>query len=61
MSAAHRKQASATALVVPVSKNETGYPLMQSYFFLKRQTEIQSLWDNAKIGIRKAWKHSSYL
>ena len=36
------KQASATALVVPVNRKETGYPLMQSSF-LERQTYIQLL------------------
>lgn len=37
MSAAQRKQASVTALVVPMSKNETGYPFMQSYIFQKNK------------------------
>lgn len=35
------KQASATALVVPVNRKETGYPLMQSYFF--REANINSI------------------
>lgn len=33
MSAAQRKQGSATALAVPMNKNDTEYSLMQSYFF----------------------------
>ena len=33
LNAAQRKQASASALVVPMSKNETGYPVMGSHFF----------------------------
>lgn len=43
LNAAQRKQASASALVVPMSKNETGYPVMGSHFFKGENIYIQSL------------------